>query len=209
MSRVDCLRIDGQHHPRAQTLEEDRRLATQLIAGEGSAWQTFIVQYGRLIRARAADVAASFGRSHDESAIDDSTAEVFAALLHNNAAALKAYAGRSSLATYVAVIATRSATRQFAARRSRAESTDFPDAAPESRQSEADPERHIEKQELLALVRDKLHLLSEKQRRIVELYHLEDQSYLQVSEAMGIPIGSVGVTLKRAEAKLRELLCEE
>ena len=46
--------------------------------------------------------------------------------------------------------------------------------------------------------------LPEKQRDVVRLFHLEGQSYAAISDALGMPIGSVGVTLRRAEAKLRE-----
>ena len=83
---------------------DDRLLVERLVYGDAKAWSSFVEIYGRLVRARVADVASSFGRSSDESAIDDATAEVFAALLGNNAAALRAFAGRSSLRTYVAVI---------------------------------------------------------------------------------------------------------
>ena len=61
------------------------------MRGDASAWQAFVETHKRLVRARVADVASSFGRSDDDSAIDDATAEVFAALLRNNAAALRAH----------------------------------------------------------------------------------------------------------------------
>ena len=62
-------------------------------------------------------MARSFGFSSDCIAIDDATADVFSSLVANDIATLRAYAGRSSLVTYLAVIATRCATRNFARKR--------------------------------------------------------------------------------------------
>ena len=178
-----------------------------MVRGDGVAWQAFIDTHGRLVRARVADVASSFGRSEDESAIDDATAEVFAALLGNDAAALRAFAGRSSLGTYVAVIATRSATRGFARKHLVATSSDDTEIVDTARdQTVKDPISElidVEQQERLRLLIDRL---SPKQRNIVSLYHLQGRTYAEISEQLEIPIGSIGPTLRRAEAKLREWL---
>ena len=45
-----------------------------------------------------------------------------------------------------------------------------------------------------------------KQREVVRLFHLQGHSYLEISERLKMPMGSVGITLRRAEAKIRELL---
>lgn len=188
---------------------EDRHLVDRLLCGDGNAWQAFVKNHGRLVRSRVADVASAFGRSEDDSAIDDATAEVFAALLGNNAAALRAYAGRSSLGTYVAVIATRSATRGFARRRLVVASAAEADLMQATGESEADPARDL----MLAEQQQRLHVmlnrLPEKQRVVVRLFHLESRSYSQISEQLQMPIGSIGPTLRRAEAKLREWMEED
>lgn len=201
LSHIDAALSNVQAAPHS----EDRLLVERLVYGDARAWSTFVEIYGRLVRARVADVASSFGRSTDESAIDDATAEVFAALLGNDAAALKAFAGRSSLRTYVAVIATRSATRGFARRHIAAPSTDDCDlarTAPD--QTSTDPVSEL----IQAEQRQRLHLLLDqlppKQRNVVSLFHLHGNSYAEISERLDIPIGSIGPTLRRAEAKLRQ-----
>ena len=120
-------------------------------------------------------------------------------------AALKAFAGRSSLGTYVAVIATRSATRGFSRRHSVGPSTDdceLAQTAPD--QTTKDPVSELieaEQQQRLHLLLDQL---PPKQRNVVCLFHLHGNSYAEISESLAIPIGSIGPTLRRAEAKLRE-----
>ena len=201
LSHIDAALTNVPSAPHS----EDRLLVERLVYGDGRAWSTFVEIYGRLVRARVADVACSFGRSGDESAIDDATAEVFAALLGNDAAALKAFAGRSSLRTYVAVIATRSATRGFARRHVAAPSTDDGELARTTAdQTSTDPVSEL----IQAEQRQRLHLLLDqlppKQRNVVSLFHLHGNSYAEISERLDIPIGSIGPTLRRAEAKLRQ-----
>lgn len=159
------------------------------------------------MRSRVADVASTFGRSEDDSAIDDATAEVFAALLGNNAAALRAFAGRSSLGTYVAVIATRSATRGFARKRLVVPASE--NELDQARDGAVDPAHGV----INAEQRQRLHLMLErlppKQRHVVSLFHLQGKSYADISQQLDMPIGSIGPTLRRAEAKLRQLMENE
>ena len=182
-------------------------LVEQMLRGDSAAWHSFVHTHGRLVRSRVADVASAFGRSEDVSAIDDATAEVFAALLSNNGAALRAFAGRSSLGTYVAVIATRSATRGFARRRLLVASPTQGNLN-ETTEDESTPTPvnqliHAEQQQRVRVLLDRL---PEKQREVVRLFHLQGQSYADISEQLRMPMGSVGPTLRRAEARLREWL---
>ena len=196
LARID---VPSSEQP-ATSYASDRQLVDQLVQGDAIAWRTFVQTHGRLVRSRVADVASAFGRQDDDSAIDDATAEVFAALLGNDAAALKAFAGRSSLGTYVAVIATRSATRGFARKRLIVNATDDN----ESSAVDADPARNLMNMEQQQRAITLLDELPEKQRAIVQLFHLEGKSYAEISERLRIPIGSIGPTLRRAESKLRQ-----
>ena len=181
----------------------DRVLVDQLLQGNGDAWNAFVQTYGRIIRSRVADVATSFGRGADSSAIDDAVAEVFAALLNNEAAALRGYAAKSSLATYLAVIATRSATRIFAA--NRLNNSSKPHESHETADNGVpDPIGEIIRDEDRRQVHALLDQLPEKQGTLIRMFHLESRTYSEISQTLGMPIGSVGPTLRRAEAKLKE-----
>ncbi len=200
MTRIDAASSDRIATPHA----DDRLLVERLVYGDGTAWQTFVQTYGRLVRCRVADVATTFGRAEDDSAIDDATAEVFAALLGNDAAALRAFAGRSSLGTYIAVIATRSATRGFARKRLVVASAAEADISQATRDGAADPAHQLIHAEQQQRVRRMLSRLPAKQRKVVTLFHLQGKTYADISDQLQMPIGSIGPTLRRAEAKLRE-----
>ena len=62
---------------------------------------------------------------------------------------------------------------------------------------------HVEQQQR---VQQLLEQLPDKQRDVVQLFHLQGQSYTEISQRLSMPIGSIGPTLHRAEAKLREWL---
>ncbi len=173
------------------------------MRGDAHAWQLFVTNYGRLVRSRVADIASTFGRSEDDFAIDDATAEVFAALLGNDAAALRAFAGRSSLGTYVAVIATRSATRGFARKRLVVASCVENEFSRAAWDSGADPANHMIHAEQQQRIHAMLDRLPAKQRDVVRMFHLQSKSYAEISDSLQMPIGSIGPTLRRAEAKLR------
>ena len=203
LSPIDAaiLRPDISSH------RDDCLVVKRLLQGDGRAWQAFVEAYGRLVRSRVADVASSFGRGSDESAIDDAVAEVFAVLLGNDAAALRAFAGRSSLGTYVSVIATRSATRGFARKQGAIPPNtecDVTQAACE--RNSHDPAARLIHQEQRQRLQQLIRRLPEKQGRMMVLFHLQGRTYGEISEAMNVPMGSIGPTLRRAEAKLREWL---
>lgn len=185
----------------------DCLFVARLLRSDSDAWREFVQSYGRLVRARVADVATSFGRGCDDTAVDDAVAEVFAAILNNDAAALRGYAGRSSLVTYLAVIATRSATRGFAAQTRSVGNENF-EAETEALADPAavEPIGKIILNERSERVHALLQRLPAKQREVVRLFHLESFSYQQISQIIDMPIGSIGPTLRRAEAKLKAWL---
>jgi RNA polymerase sigma-70 factor (ECF subfamily) len=152
-------------------------------------------------------VAESFHCAADSAEIDDGTAEVFAALISHDCAPLRAFAGRSSLVTYLAVIATRSATRYYSRQRRRWRNTTPIDPRiydPPSEETDSLAARiAVERQQLLLSLLDQF---PNKQRSVVRMFHIEGKSYSEISQTLGMPIGSVGVTLRRVEAKLREEL---
>ncbi|MEZ6137794.1 MAG: sigma-70 family RNA polymerase sigma factor [Pirellulaceae bacterium] len=179
------------------------QLAVRLASGCEQAWQQFVQRYAGLVRSRVARVAATCGSVADASLVDDMVAEVFSALLQNDAAALRAYSGRSSLGTYVSVIAARVTIRKAMGRPVH---QTISDAVSEQASDQSLPETEAIDREQIVRLRELIAELPKKQREIVSLFHLEGQSYEQISRQLKIPMGSIGPTLKRAEAKLRARL---
>jgi RNA polymerase sigma-70 factor (ECF subfamily) len=190
---------------------DEQKFVDRLVQGDGTAWRSFVTDYGSVVRWRVADVAATFGRSSDNNSIDDAVAEVFAALLSNDAAALRGFEGRSSLRTYLAVIATRSATRVFSRITGFVQpnfdqlddANEHPATASSPCSDASNPLANLIQSEDRSRLKQLLARLPNRQQSIIEMYYLDGSSYSEISDALNIPIGSIGVTLRRAESKLR------
>jgi RNA polymerase sigma factor (sigma-70 family) len=55
-------------------------------------------------------------------------------------------------------------------------------------------------------VRDALAVLNDRERTIVDLFHLQGRKYTEIAALTGIPMNSIGPTMGRALAKLRVAL---
>ena len=118
------------------------------------------------------------------------------ACLRNDAAVLRGYAGRASLATYLAVIARRVVVRSLARRPPAAVA-----GAAERAAGRDESAGTSDRDEVAAL----LDLLDDREATLVRLHHLEGCSYGEISRRTGMPIGSIGPALSKAKARLRAL----
>jgi RNA polymerase sigma-70 factor (ECF subfamily) len=59
--------------------------------------------------------------------------------------------------------------------------------------------------EMRIMVEKGLNKLSPKYREIIVLYYLEELSYKEISDILQMPIGTVGIRLKRAKEALRDV----
>lgn len=170
------------------------------LAGEAGAWDAFVDRFAGLF-AHVADRSAR-GRQTPLPAADrdDLVAEILLECLRNDAAVLRSFAGRSSLPTYLTVIARRVAVRRlvrdFEALRL-VVATEPPEPAA------ADLPARLEDHEQIATC---LGRLEPDEARLVRLHHLEARSYGEISRLTGLPLGSIGPALSRARGKLRSLL---
>lgn len=134
--------------------------------------------------------------------VDDLCGEVFVALLTNDFAVLRAFEGRASLATYLAVVARRVVSREMARRRI-AEALGHVSAHHAALESAAADEHEIDRIADRDMVEKMLEGLGAKEASVVRKYHLEGWNYREISEQLSIPENSVGPMLYRAREKLR------
>ncbi|MBW3540826.1 MAG: sigma-70 family RNA polymerase sigma factor [Planctomycetes bacterium] len=182
--------------------EIDRTLLKRCLTAEAGAWKDFVDRFiGLFVHVvnHAAHARSVQLRPED---VDDLCAEIFLAILDDDAAVLRRFRGRSSLATYLAVIARRVAVREMARRR-KAEAfghVHAHQASLEQAQSAARESERIEaRDELRRMIQD----LPETDAEVVRQYHLEGKSYREISSRLGVPENTIGPTLSRARRKLR------
>lgn len=189
---------NGQaERPGGAVSPEDAALVKACIDGAPGAWEAFVTRFAGLLAHVADRSARQRGMQLSAGDRDDLVAEVLLQLLRDDASALRAFAGRSSLATYLTVIARRVAVRQLC-RRAGAERGAV-DPAHDPRPAARDRE------EVEAL----LGHLDADEARLVRLHHLEARSYGEISRLTGLPLGSIGPALSRAREKMRAAAPED
>ena len=179
----------------------DQALVKACLTGDAQAWNTFIKRFGRLIRAVVAKTAQRRGWSITTTDCDDITAEVFAQLVYRNAASLRLFAGRSTLTTYLTVIARRVTVRAML------KQSTLPKTLSKNTSLTEEVDRTVLPQQQLAQqdeVEHYLKHLSTEEQVLLRMHDLEGHSYSEISHATGIPVNSIGPRLSKARKSIRQ-----
>ena len=177
--------------------EIDRSLLDRCLNRKPRAWEDFVDRFMGLVVHVINHTAQC--RSINLSAADreDLAAEVFLAVIENDMAALRHFRGKSSLATYLTVIARRVVVRKLVDGHS---SLPLGDMVARAESDEYEPEQRIGDREEVGRL---LGELQGSEAAVVRMYHLEGKTYQEISRTVGMPENSVGPMLSRARAKLR------
>jgi RNA polymerase sigma-70 factor (ECF subfamily) len=180
---------------------EDRALLEECLRGDPAAWAAFVERFAGLL-AFVVDRTASQRRQPLARADrDDLLADILLEIIHRDAAVLRSFAGRSSLATYLTVVARRVSVRGLSRL---AEARGMHGIADGGRAAnipaaEAHPTADRERLE------DLLGRLPAGEAQLVRLHHLEGRSYGEISRLTGMPLNSIGPALSRARQKLKDV----
>ena len=179
---------------------EDAALVQDCLRGAPGAWDRFVDRFAGLFH-HVVDRTCS-QRRLALSAVDrdDVIAEILVEVLKENAAVLRGFAGRSSLATYLAVIARRTAVRMLSQADAHVVRVDLPTAGAAVVDRHAD-HRRSDREEIEGL----MGCLEPHEARLIRLHHLEARSYGEISRLTGLPLGSIGPALSRARQKMRDV----
>jgi RNA polymerase sigma-70 factor, ECF subfamily len=182
--------------------EIDRNLLERCLQRKPRAWEDFVDRFLGLIVHVVNHTARARSVRLTPADRDDLCADVFLAVVKNDFALLRNFRGRSSLATYLTVVARRIVVKELLTRMSAARLGDntstyvaqeVPDPQPAVEQRLSDREE----------VERLLGGLQGAEAEVVRMYHLEGKSYQEISAAIGMPENSIGPILSRARNKLR------
>ena len=174
--------------------EIDRNLLERCLESKPRAWEDFVDRFmGLAVHVVNHTAQARSIRLSPEDR-DDLIAEVFLNVIRDDFALLRHFRGESSLATYLAVVARRIVVRELLRRKM------APLSALAPKPGEPGPEERLANHEEVQRL---LGELGDSEARVVRLYHLEGQSYQEISAATGMPENSIGPILTRARAKMR------
>ena len=100
---------------------------------------------------------------------------------------------------------TRNEAMRLAARRSRRQASEIPEAEPEAAPSGPAVDAELDQTLTSVATEQALSVLGEDERRLLRLRYEEDLTQGQVAAALGVPEGTVKVRLHRVRARLRHV----
>lgn len=185
---------------------DDSVLIRQCQAGDRTAFDSLIHKY----EARAYQYA--FRLTHDPEVAGDIVADAFVRV-HN---ALANFRGQSAFGTWLYRILTNCYLDHRKKEKNRqhvsldaATATDSGEVERQIEDTRAGPAEEAEKSEREAVVQTALARMPEYQQAMLVMYHVENMSYEEISEALDLPIGTVKSRLNRARVALRDLLMKD
>ena len=181
--------------------EIDRNLLQRCLARQPRAWEDFVDRFVGLVVHVINHCAQSRSIRLSPQDIEDLSAEVFLAIVNDDFAILRRFRGESSLATYLTVVARRVIVRELLKRRTLSSLEELAGGSPSSAAASPSHEERIsDREEVERLLRN----LQGPEAAVIRMYHLEGKTYQEISSSVGMPENTIGPTLSRARAKMRQ-----
>jgi RNA polymerase sigma-70 factor (ECF subfamily) len=176
----------------------DRQLIDRCLRKEPGAWNDFVDRYMGLIYHVIHHVAHARSLVLSAADIEDIAAEIFLAIVDDDYGVLRQFKGKSSLPTYLTVVARRICVKEVVKRHREAEL-----GHAHAHRAIVEGEARDHQAEAIATAEEverMLENLPEREAEVVRLYHLK---YRQIGKQLGIPENSVGPILAKARQRLR------
>ncbi len=174
----------------------DRDLLKRCLHHEAGAWNDFVDRYLGLVYHVIHHTAHLRSVPLQPEDVEDLAAEILLQIVARDYQVLREFRGKSSLATYLTVVARRICIHELSRR-----------AAAREVQTEAEPEESHQPGmglEMLEEVAKLLKKLPARERQVVRLHYLEGRTYEEIATELNMPINSIGPILSRARKKLRQ-----
>jgi RNA polymerase sigma-70 factor, ECF subfamily len=178
----------------------DRALLQRCLARDTGAWNDFVDRFIGLIYHVIQHTAHLRSTPLNPDEVEDIAQEILLQVVANDYGVLKQFRGKSSLATYLTVIARRICVNHLA----KLAPTRKPLPVDLKRKDDDDSPAERVGLERLEQVQKLLRKLSTKEREVVRLFYLEGRSYEEISTSLNIPVNTIGPVLSRAKKRLKE-----
>ena len=179
-----------------QTPQADADVHARLAAGQyREAFELLVPRY------RDKVFRLSFSMLRDRARAEDTTQDIFLRVWR----ALPGFAGQSQLSTWIFAISKNACLSELRKRRPQVSLDQNDDEYHPEIAGLASPEADDSATVSVSQVLDQL---PERYRQAVVLFYMEDKSYEQTAESLGLPLGTVKALLHRARKRLIELTRE-
>ena len=183
-----------------------RELVSRCIEGDEEAQALLFVTYGDLVRSAITRKLATLGVLPMLRAdIDDIRSEIFARLLANQCRMLTRLNKPASVNAWLMTIA-QNYTVDFVRKWNGRCHTQEPVRKSPPPSCQYSPASAAIEDERKTRLHEVLSELPDRDRLIIELYFIQGLKYVEIAEALGMNINTVSARLRRAKAKLRDIL---
>ena len=182
----------------------DRDLLRRCLAKQPGSWNDFVDRFLGLIYHAIHFTAHLRSARVSPEDVEDIAAEVLVQILADDFKVLRLFQKKSSLSTYLTVIARRICVHELTRRQTIREAiqnghTRLIQVAPDDTEAAQKGMEKLEEVEAL------LRKLAGKEREIVRQFYLEGRTYEEISTELNVPVNTVGSMLSRARSRLRAL----
>ncbi len=178
--------------------EIDRNLLERCLANQPRSWEDFVDRFMGLVMHVINHTAQCRSILLSTSDREDLASEVMLTIINDDYAVLRQFRGKSSLATYLTVIARRVVVRKML------ENQSPTPLSAVAEQTMADTSTGVEERMSNREEVDRLLAsLEGPEAHVVRMYHLEGKTYQEISRITGMPTNSVGPMLSRIRTRLR------
>ncbi|MBY0587788.1 sigma-70 family RNA polymerase sigma factor [bacterium] len=179
--------------------EIDRQLIHRCLEREPEAWCEFVDRYLGVVFQVIQHTSHMRGMVLHGDDAEDLAADVLSTIVDNNFKVLRRFRGKSSMASYLAVIARRVVVNKLSRRAIYEKKVQGIKAEQEAKGNP--PHLDLErKEEVIRL----LDTLDGTDADLVRAFYLEHKTYSEISRDLGIPENSIGPTLNRLREQLRK-----
>lgn len=179
---------------------EEEALLKRLLVNDAEAWRLAVDQYSALLQRIARKTFYSYGFHASPQDAEDAAAEVWRNLVENEHRVLRNCLARGNFLQTLHVLARNRAVDLMRKRKIHAAPLEETHYLLRTHDEDPIPDYPPE---MMAAALDRLN---QRERTLVRLYFLQEAKYREIAELTGIPRNSIGATLCRALAKLRDYL---
>ncbi len=184
----------------------DRSILHRCLNHESASWNDFVDRFIGLIYHVIHYTAHLRSNPVSPEVVEDIAQEILTQIAANDYALLRAFRGRSSLATYLTVLARRICFAELVKRGGiprKPLPAEF-QSKPSKEHSDDETPRVRAGMENLDILQKLIRKLPGREREVVRLFYFEGRTYEDISIELNLPVKMIGPILKRARSRLKQ-----
>ncbi len=189
----------------AENKKEDSQLISRALQGDQKAYEALLNKYRNLV------YTIMYKMVHNPQEAEDLTQEAFIKAFR----ALSSFREEFAFSTWLMKIATNNCIDFLRKRKLKTQSIHEPVKYKDEElertlpNQEPTPEKNLLREERKRIIQEAIQELPERYRHVILLRHMEEKSYDEIADILGLPLGTVKAQIFRAREMLNQKLKEK